>query len=123
MNKHRYVINCIRITITILVICVALHLAFTYKVYEIQGESMEPGYRAGDMVIISICSIEQVEVGDVVVYTDYNKNTVIHRVIGTTIDIRGNKYLYTMGDNNESMDTMAVSNSMIIGKCIYKIRM
>ena len=91
----------------------------THRVCTVYGESMEPNLNSGDKILIKKCSINSISNGDIIVYEKSKGEYIIHRVIGYTTDINGVKYLYTKGDNNDKMDSIAVDETMIIGKCVW----
>ena len=64
----------------------------------INGNSMEPGFHRGDLVIVQTAS--KYEVGDIVTYSDAKMGAyVIHRIIETKQD-----YFILKGDNNSWID-------------------
>lgn len=66
---------------------------------EWESWSFSRGMMRGDIVAVQGVPIEQINIGDVIVYKLLGKEPIIHRVV----DIRGGK-LYTKGDNNKRMD-------------------
>src|SRR5215216_6941816 len=76
----------------------------------VNGNSMEPGFHRGDLVIIQTASIYNV--GDIVTYRNGELNAfVIHRIIG----IEQDHYIFK-GDNNSWIDTYRASHDELIGK-------
>jgi len=76
----------------------------------VNGNSMEPDYHRGDLVIIAQASSYQV--GDVVTYRDDQIDAyVIHRIIGED----SGKYILK-GDNNGWIDNTRPDRSQILGK-------
>jgi len=75
----------------------------------VSGESMEPTYSTGDLVV-SRCG--PVDVGDVIVYTppDVGGARVIHRIIGG--DATG---WVVQGDNNDFLDPWEPTEDQILG--------
>lgn len=65
----------------------------------VASSSMKPTLNKGDIVIWIPCKIENVAVGDIVVYRSIYGNLVVHRVV----DIKNGK-LVTKGDANEYTD-------------------
>lgn len=112
-------------SIILLVVLVSLILALRFGVIPVslaavEGESMLPTVREGDLVILlKVSDPSEIRVGDVVVYRSIGDRLIIHRVI----EVRrvGNEYFYvTKGDNNlypDIGDTIhGVSFSRIVGK-------
>jgi signal peptidase I len=73
------------------------------------GDSMEPAYHTGDIILCS--SNVEPEVGDVVVY-DRGDKMISHRVVG---EIHG-EYL-VKGDNNEKLDPYSFEEQDF--KCVF----
>ena len=64
------------------------------------SRSMEPTLNVGDLVVIKGVSIDEVKVGDIIVYYNpLSRILVVHRVIDIQED-DGRILLYTKGDNN-----------------------
>jgi len=70
--------------------------------------SMSPALVEGDIVAWAPINIEDVEIGDVIVYKSYvawpDEKIIIHRVSNILTDSEGNPILETKGDNNDWMD-------------------
>ena len=83
----------------------------------VEGYSMWPTLRQGDLIIAYKPSPEDIHVGDIIIYKDYRGTLIIHRVI--EVLKRGNKYYYvTKGDNNPYRDPMDVPYERVEGKVI-----
>lgn len=74
----------------------------------VSGESMEPAYRTGDLVITR--AQPDYEVGDIVAYRVDGGGQVIHRIIGRD----GDRFL-TQGDNRARPDEWTPTAEQIIG--------
>lgn len=111
----------IMITLGILVNILVLSFMANYNIYKIKGKSMEPALKHGDIVVIKKCGIEEIADNSIIAYKGMSNKVILHRVVGSTIDARGKKYVYTKGDNNESADSLAVNTKMIIGRCVLRI--
>ena len=76
----------------------------------INGNSMEPGFRQSDLVLVR--KTDHYQVGDAVAYRNADLNRVVfHRIIN------GNSLHYTLqGDNNTWLDSYQPSQAEIIGK-------
>jgi len=76
----------------------------------INGNSMEPGFHRGDLVIVQTAL--KYEVGDIVTYSDAKMGAyVIHRIIETNQD-----YFILKGDNNSWIDAYHPIRNEIVGK-------
>lgn len=79
------------------------------------GESMEPGFSAGDLVVLSRASAYSV--GDVVAYESESLNTVVmHRIVAA--DAEG---FVTQGDNNDWLDEDRPTQEEILGRLFARI--
>jgi signal peptidase I len=92
------------------------------------GTSMEPNFKAGDLILIEEVSPSDVEVGDVIVYTvppmvrdAYNYPTVVaHRVVRMFTTEVGTTYR-TQGDNATGEDPFAVRAEDLMGQVSKRI--
>lgn len=75
----------------------------------IRGNSMEPLYHTGDLVILRHETMASV--GDVFAYYYPEIGTVIHRIV----DIQGDRYIF-QGDNNDWLDGYHPTREDFIGK-------
>lgn len=76
----------------------------------VNGNSMEPGFHRGDLVIVQAASIYNV--GDIVTYRNAELNAfVIHRIIA----IEQDHYVFK-GDNNSWVDTYHPIGAELVGK-------
>ncbi len=91
----------------------------------VDGTSMYPTLEEGDLVIIQDVSMNDVHIGDVIVYggpCSYGSISVIHRVVGT----QGGGFI-TQGDNNPQSDQKSgiapssVKQDCLIGKVYFVI--
>lgn len=122
-NKKSIIRNTIIVLVVIfmayLVICMVLDCSIVgYKFRKIGSESMTPVIMVGDLCIIDVCTIEDIEVGDIICYrTDDIQNDIVHRVVG--LDEKDNNIvLYTKGDNNKIDDEIDVTSDMLVGKIV-----
>ncbi len=79
------------------------------------GVSMQPGYRAGDLVVVT--RAERYRTGDVVAYREPDsQELVLHRIVG------GDARAFDLkGDNNESIDTATPGADDIIGREVLHV--
>lgn len=103
----------------IVLICVAIHLV-PVSFLTISGHSMEPAITNADIIaVIPSVDPDELEVGDVLVYTRDNGEktiTIVHRIIA--IDESG---IATKGDSNDKADRDMVKPADIIGIFWFKI--
>jgi len=94
---------------------------FGFRQYVVITGSMEPKYNVGDMIIVRETPIEKIKVGDIINYVSENgKDTVTHRVVDI-LNIDGQTFYRTKGDNNSSEDSGLVSYSRVKGTLVFKI--
>ena len=80
----------------------------------VNGNSMEPLYHRGDLVILHVADLYQV--GDIVTYRHPDIGPVIHRIIEQQDD------QFTLrGDNNNQDDTYRPTSNEVIGKAWLQI--
>lgn len=83
----------------------------------VEGYSMWPTLRQGDLVIAYKPLPNDIHVGDIIIYKDYRGTLIIHRVI--EVFKKGDKYYYiTKGDNNLYRDPIDVPYERVEGKVI-----
>ena len=96
-----------------------------YSIYTIITESMVPKYNVYDMVISKKTNINQIKVGDDIVYQgaegDFQDKIITHRVIKKE-KLNDGIYLHTKGIANNIEDPL-VKENQILGKVIYKSRL
>jgi signal peptidase I len=81
---------------------------------ETAGFSMWPFIRPGERLIIKKIPIEDLKIGDIILYRKDNQ-LVCHRLIKRIGDKKG-YLLYTRGDNSSQFDSL--SEEMFLGKAI-----
>lgn len=108
-------------TFTLIIVVIFFTLGvFGVRPVVILTNSMQPAIKPGDLVIIKTCSIEDVDVGDIIEFQSDNYQ-VIHRVV----DITKNKIqiqLTTKGDNNKDVDLEKIRQENLRGCFSFKIR-
>lgn len=91
-----------------------------YGLYTVVSESMLPKYELYDMLLAKEVTIEDINIGDDIVYlgekSDFKDKIVTHRVIG--ID-KTSKTIKTKGINN-SADDPEITYSQVLGKVVHK---
>ena len=106
--------------ILIIVLIAAQHLNV------VVSGSMEPAFYRGDIVLIQKAdflgihefNVDDIKVGDVVVYNaEWFEQPVIHRVIDI-VDINGTTMYKIKGDNNKAPDPYYVNKSQIVSKVV-----
>ncbi|HVM39167.1 MAG TPA: signal peptidase I [Acidimicrobiia bacterium] len=73
------------------------------------GDSMEPGIRSGDLMLVR--EADGYEVGDVVAYRHRQlRRVVVHRVV----EVEGDRYVLK-GDNNDWLDSYSPTDADVVG--------
>ena len=94
---------------------------FGFKQYMVLTGSMEPNYNKGDLIIVKEVKRNEINVGDVITFSNGNgAETTTHRIINIIND-DGKVQYETKGDNNDSPDSELVSYNQVQGKIIFKI--
>ena len=94
---------------------------FGFRQYVVITGSMEPKYNVGDMIIVRKTPIEKIKIGDIINYVSENgTDTITHRVVDI-VNIDGQTYYKTKGDNNSSEDSGLVNYSRVKGTLVFKI--
>lgn len=86
-----------------------------YRPIIVISGSMEPTIKTYSVSIVKHCNIDDVDIGDIIVYK-YNNMQIVHRVIDR--DSLDNDYLVTKGDANIYPDEIRVTSNMIVGKVV-----
>lgn len=92
---------------------------FGYRTILVVSGSMEPVIHTNSLCVIKYCNIEDIELGDIVLYrNDKLGMDIVHRAIEKGID--NNKLtLRTKGDANNSQDAMKIIEDSLYGKVVY----
>jgi len=101
MNMKRIIGDIIFIAVILLLISrfVTVLTGMAYPLSVVSSSSMEPSLSRGDIVPWIPCDVDDVKVGDVIVYRSVHGNLMIHRVV----DVRNGKFI-TKGDANNFTD-------------------
>ncbi len=95
-----------------------------YPVVVVEGVSMETTYIQGDLLVLKGIPVQDIKLGDVVVYRrTVNSMLIVHRVVAIKT-ISGGFYFTTQGDNrqtNPSPDYPDVPAEDIVGTVIYHV--
>lgn len=87
----------------------------------VSGESMEPNFKLGGLVVTWPTETEDVEVGDAILFRELNTELFIcHRVIDIE-ETDNQRFFQTKGDANEYPDPDPVSSRNLIGKAVFYI--
>jgi signal peptidase I len=92
---------------------------FGYTTRIVVSGSMYPSIKINDLALIEVCSIDDINIGDIVCYR--NNVDIIHRVKSIKYDNR-EKTLITKGDANRNDDDINVTSSMLLGKVVKIIK-
>lgn len=82
--------------------------------------SMVPAIEVNSVSLMEYCTIDDLEVGDILMYRDPNRNiNITHRVINVEKDWTGKVlYVNTKGDANVSQDSLNITSELVIGKLV-----
>jgi len=94
---------------------------YGYKPVAIISNSMYPGIKRGDVVIVRISKIDNIYVGDIINFKSKSNNiNIIHRVVDK-YEVNNRLILTTKGDNNKIEDDDPVFTEQVIGKIVARI--
>jgi signal peptidase len=69
------------------------------------SNSMVPVFSKGDLIVVKGLECEKIEVGDIIVYNNPQRNIpIVHRVVELDYDSQGDSLFTTKGDNNGHTD-------------------
>lgn len=95
-----------------------------FRIFNVVSESMKPKYNIGDVLLSKTVNIEEIKVGDDVVYNgekgDFTGKIVTHRVIEIETLENGEKIFHTQGIANDTEDP-EISARQIMGTVIGKV--
>ncbi len=98
------------------ILSLALHTKVPLAV--VTSTSMYPTLGIGDLVIIEGVKINEIKVGDIIIFKPrYYSYPIIHRVV-RIIETNGKIIIKTKGDNNLSVDPWDVTEDLILGRVI-----
>ncbi|HDN75905.1 MAG TPA: signal peptidase I [Acidilobales archaeon] len=98
------------VSLAILITFLALNFSGYLMLAVIEGKSMEPLLKYGDLVLVTRVSPQDIHVNDVIVYKSCRPgNMIIHRVINVVVR-DGKYYFVTQGDNNPFPDSALPGN-------------
>ena len=93
---------------------------FRFYAIAIATGSMYPNIKVGDVVIVDQHKdYKDLKVGEVIAYK-YGKVVIVHRLCDI-VEIKGDYYFYTKGDNNENKDNYIIYPDTILGNVKVKI--
>lgn len=116
-NRKTYII-----LMVVLLLLVLLNSGlFKYQTMVIGSNSMLGYMVKGDVVLIEHTKDDKkLDVGDVLAFK-YDNKIVVHRIV-LKVNRDGKIYYRTKGDNNEKEDAIFISNDMIKGKVLGRIK-
>lgn len=92
------------------------------SLYTVVSESMIPEYKIYDMIFTREIDIEDIKVGDDVVYLgedgDFKDKIVTHRVI--EVKQEGGKYIFKTKGINNDLEDPEITGEQVLGKVLYK---
>ncbi|UCH05785.1 MAG: signal peptidase I [Candidatus Thorarchaeota archaeon] len=88
----------------------------------VTSESMIPALYPGDLLVLQGRAVEDISVGDIIVYVDdwYTDAPIVHRVVEIQV-VTGTYYFFTRGDANHANDIGNRTIDEIVGVVVYRI--
>ena len=118
MSKIDRAVYYITFIFAIVAFVVILKVSQRYKIVMVLTDSMDPALKVNSLSILDKCRIEDVKIGDIIMYQSHVGFKVTHRVID--IQINNNEIqLITKGDRNPYRDFFPITKQNFLGKIIY----
>ena len=94
--------------------------AIRYKPVIVITGSMVPAIEINSISLMEYCTIDDLEVGNILMYRDDNRNiNITHRVVSIEKDINGKAmYVKAKGDANSREDDLDITGDLVIGKLV-----
>lgn len=108
------------VTLLALALAASLAPALGFKLDVVRSGSMSPTIGAGDLVVTTPTSPEELKVGDVACFQVADGLRVCHRIIAVDT---ANSTFTTKGDANEDVDPSPVAYENILGRVALSIPM
>lgn len=94
--------------LSLLLVTMAAPRLLGYQSYVIYGSSMEPTIKLGSLVVAKPANVDDLQVGDIVVFrSDGNGTTVTHRIVAIREE-DGRRFFETKGDASNGADPAEV---------------
>lgn len=122
-------------TVVVLLVAVALLLAFTllqsrlnggeptiagHRICIVLSGSMEPALKVGSIVVVQPLAAEEVQPGDIITYRGASGSSLTtHRV--DHLDTADGLFFYTKGDANSVLDPAPVPAGRLVGRVIFTL--
>ena len=116
--KLRNIVFVVTLTITILLMML-ISCRFSVGTLVVGSDSMVNEIKVGDVVVFHRYNNEKLEVGQIIVF-EKNSKYVIHRIYDE-VRTSGEVRYHTKGDANETVDPWIVENSEILGVVDFKL--
>ena len=120
INKYNFRLVTYPLIILLIGLVILVSGIFKYQLIAIASNSMMPVFSRGDALLIEKCSVDNIEVGDILVFKN-NNSIVTHRVIKKEV-VNNNIKLTTKGDNNKAKDDLISTSSNVIGKAHFIVK-
>jgi signal peptidase len=105
---------------TFLVLCIMFGVGvFPVMPVAVASNSMVQEFRRGDMIYVERTSPDDLEVGNIVQYSQGNIS-VVHRIIEIRHDSTRGRYFIFQGDENPLPDIFPVYDDQIVGRVVAK---
>ncbi|MGQ9688683.1 MAG: signal peptidase I [Desulfobaccales bacterium] len=75
------------------------------------GPSMNPLLKRGDTLLVTPVTLEQLQPGEVIVFSNQGRGQIVHRVVAIKAD-----GVITKGDNNPTVDERLIAPPEILGR-------
>ena len=127
LNVFKIIIATAFVALVFLVIAANIKLPQGYKIFVVQGGSMEPSISIGSLVItnaapsfVSPVPSTRFQKGDIITSANGKNTFVSHRVVDV-VEKNNNFFYKTKGDANKTPDQKLISENEVIGKVSWVV--
>ena len=127
LNVFKIIIATAFVALVFLVIAANIKLPQGYKIFVVQGGSMEPSISIGSLVItnaapsfVSPVPSPRFQKGDIITSANGKNTFVSHRVVDV-VEKNNNFFYKTKGDANKTPDQKLISENEVIGKVSWVV--
>ena len=127
LDVFKIIIAAALVALALLVVAVNIKLPQGYKIFVVQGGSMEPSINIGSLVItnsapsfVSPVPSPRFQKGDIITSASGKNAFVSHRVVDV-VEKNNNFFYKTKGDANKTPDQKLISENEVIGKVSWVV--
>ena len=93
---------------------------FGYISMTVLTESMEPGLKVGDLIVVKTFNAEKAKVNDIITFKNTNNTLITHRIVDV-VDKKNDVFFQTKGDANNISDQDLIPKELVFGTLQFHI--